>query len=345
MIKTIFTENRTSLKFVTRPRLSKFRQGIRNNTRKLAIPRIMRKQQQFRGVYAILATPFNEDRSLDLESLRSLVEFEINAGVHGITILGILGEVLRLTDDERSIVTETVVRAADHRVPVISGTGGSGTDIAKRNTIQAQELGVDGVMIAPPRLVKPNDEAIFNYFAEIARYCELPIIVQDEPVTYGVNFSIELIAKLSQVEGIGYIKLEDPPTPIKISKIRSQVGNNFGIFGGMGGLYFYEELRRGACGGMTGFAYPEILCKIYESYHSGKHAEARDLFYKILPLIRYEAQPLVNLALRKEILKKRGAIKHSTMRPPATKIDSETVEELEELISTLNLVEVVPVNR
>lgn len=292
--------------------------------------------EKFSGVYAILATPFDEQRNLDVQSLESLVEFEIKAGVNGLTILGILGEVHRLTDEERAIVTSTVVKATKGRVPVISGTGASGTDIAKYYTKHAEELGVAGVMIAPPRLVKPNDDAIVAYFSEIANNCKVPIIIQDEPATYGVNFSVDLISKLAKIQGVGYIKLEDPPTPMKITKIKSKVDNNdFGIFGGLGGLYFYEELKRGACGIMTGFAYPELLCQIYELMRSGDSDKARDLFYEILPLIRYEAQPLVSLAIRKEILKKRGAIRNSTTRPPATGLDSVDLSELDEIISSI----------
>jgi len=293
--------------------------------------------QKFRGVYAILATPFDLERKVDIQSLESLVEFEIKAGVHGITILGILGEVHRLSDEERSIVTSTVVKAADGRVPIISGTGASGTDVAKLYTKQAEELGVSGVMIAPPRLVKPNDDAIVAYFSEIAKECTVPIIVQDEPATYGINFSVELIARLSKIEHVRYIKLEDPPTPMKISKIKVAVDNDFGIFGGLGGVYCYEELERGATGIMTGFAYPEFLCQIYSLMESGNSEKARKLFYEILPIIRYEAQPLVSLAIRKEILKKRGAIKHSVTRPPSTKLDNVDLRELDEIISALKL--------
>ena len=297
--------------------------------------------QKFRGVYAILATPFDEERNLDIPSLESLVEFEIKAGVHGITILGILGEVHRLSDEERSIVTSTVVKAANGRIPIISGTGASGTDVARLYTKEAVEQGVSGVMIAPPRLVKPNDDAIVAYFSEIAKQCKVPIIVQDEPATYGVYFSVELIARLAKIEGVRYIKLEDPPTPMKISKIRAAVDSDFGIFGGLGGLYCYEELKRGASGIMTGFAYPEFLCQIYGLVESGNPEKARDLFYKVLPLIRYEAQPLVSLPIRKEILKLRGAIKNSTTRPPSTKLDSADRKELDEIITTLRLTETI----
>ena len=290
-----------------------------------------------KGVYAILATPFDARCKIDFESLKSLVEFELKAQVHGITILGILGEVLRLSEDERRQVTKTVVDQVHGRVPVVSGTGATGTDLAIMFSKEAEESGVDAVMVAPPRLAKPNDDAVFRYYSDVAKEMHLPIVVQDEPITYGVHLSPDLIARLSGIGGIEYVKLEDPPTPLKTTQIRNLIGDKLGIFGGLGGLYAYEELSRGCCGVMTGFAYPEILVRIYEDMSHGRQDSARELFYRTLPLIRYEAQPLVSLAIRKEILRRRGAIKNSIVREPAAKLDSESLHELDEIIARVDM--------
>ena len=287
------------------------------------------------GIFAILPTPFDENRGIDRESLRNLVEFEIKAGVSGITILGILGEVHRLSDEERVRVTKLVMEEAKGRIPVVSGTGGSGTDLAMKYSREAAQLGVDAIMVAPPRLPKPNDEAIYRYYRDVAGSVGVEIVIQDEPVTYGVHFSPSLIARLSEIEGIRYLKLEDAPTLPKISQIRKLIGERIGIFGGLGGLYAYEELSRGACGIMTGFAYPELLAEIYTEFKKGNASKARDLFYRALPIIRYEAQPGINLAIRKEILKLRGIIKFATLREPATNLDEEGLRELDQLMESL----------
>jgi 4-hydroxy-tetrahydrodipicolinate synthase len=265
------------------------------------------------------------------------VEFEIKAGVSGITILGILGEVHRLSDEERLLVTELVIKQAGGRVPVVSGTGSSGTDLAIKYSQDAVRLGVDAVMVAPPRLLKPNDEAIYRYYKDVADTVNVPIVIQDEPVTYGIHFSPSLIARLSEIERIRYLKLEDAPTPFKITQIRKLIDDRLGIFGGMGGLYAYEELSRGACGIMTGFAYPELLTEVYAAFKKGNREEARKLFYYALPIIRYEAQPGINLAIRKEILKRRGVMKSATLRDPATNLDEQGLRELVELIESLGL--------
>jgi len=292
---------------------------------------------KLRGIYSILATPFDPQKNIDEKSLRSLVDFEIKAGVHGITILGILGEVLRLSDAERHEVTRIVIDQVHERVPVVSGTGATGTDLAIMYSKKAEELGANAVMIAPPKLSKPNDDALVKYYSDIAKEIDLPIVVQDEPVTYSVHMSPKLIARLSDIERVQYLKLEDPPTPVKISQIQSLVRDKLGIFGGLGGLYAFEELCRGAVGIMTGFAYPEVLVSVAEAFSQGRREVARDLFYRVLPLIRYEAQPTVSLAIRKEIFKKRGIITDSTMRDPSPKLDADSLAELDDILTAMKM--------
>jgi 4-hydroxy-tetrahydrodipicolinate synthase len=291
--------------------------------------------QPLKGIFIILPTPFDQQRRIDFTSLTRLVDFELNAGVHGITLLGILGEVMRLSETEKREITRAVVDQVKGRVPVVAGTGASGTDLAIMYSKEAEEIGVDAIMVAPPRLLKPNEDTIFNYYRDIAKDVDLPVVIQDEPTTYGVYMSPSLIARLSTIEKVEYVKLEDAPTPLKITTIRNLIQDKLRIFGGLGGLYFYEELLRGACGIMTGFAYPEILVRIYEDFLKGNRLSSRDLFYSILPLIRYEAQPLVSLAIRKEILRRRGLIKSAIVRDPATKLDSESLKEIDELLKTV----------
>jgi 4-hydroxy-tetrahydrodipicolinate synthase len=292
-------------------------------------------------MFPILATPFDSRAKLDERSVRSLVDFEIGAGVHGITILGVLGEVLRLSDAERTEVTRIVIDEVRGRVPVISGTGASGTDLAVLYSKEAESLGADAVMVAPPRLAKQNDDAIVKYYEDVAKEISIPIVVQDEPVTYSVQMSPKLIARLSEIEKVGYLKLEDPPTLIKMSQILTLTGDRLGIFGALGGLYAFEELSRGAIGIMTGFAYPEIFVHIFNAFSREDRDVARDLFYRALPLIRYEAQPSISVSARKEILKKRGIINNSTAREPASKLDSQSLKEIDEMLIAIRMDEIL----
>jgi len=290
-----------------------------------------------RGMCVILATPFDQQKRIDEGSLRSLISFELNAGVHGITILGALGEVLRLSDAERQQITRITLDEVKGRVPVVAGTGANGTDLAVMYSKQAEEQGVDALMVAPPRVTNPSDETLLKYYSDIAKEVSIPIVVQDEPMTYPVHMSPKLIARLSEIKNIEYVKLEDPPTPVKISQIRDLIDDRLAIFGGLGGLYALEELLRGAVGMMTGFAYPEVLVKVYDAFSNGKTDTAREIFFKALPLIRYEAQAPISVAIRKEIFKKRGVIANSDLREPAAKLDQRTLTELNELISATGM--------
>jgi len=287
--------------------------------------------KKLQGIYPVIPTPFDAQKKIDAESLKSLVEFEIAAGAHGLALLGNLGEVHRLSDAERKLVIELVIKHAKGRIPIVCGTGASGTDLAIGYIREAQELGADALMIAPPRLPKPNDDAVFNYYQSISAEVSIPIIIQDEPVTYGVHLSPSLISRLSDLQGVEYIKLEDAPTLPKITRIKKLTGNRLGIFGGLSGLFTFEELGRGACGIMTGFAYPELLVRIYREFTEGDKKLAREIFYRILPMIRYEAQPLLSLPIRKEIFKRRGIIKTSIAREPVATLDQESLREIDEI--------------
>src|SRR5699024_4265542 len=114
--------------------------------------------------------------------------------------------------------------------------------------------------------------------------------------------------------GLPLIKLEEPPVPQKITQILAQ-NPEAQIFGGLGGQYFIEELERGAVGTMTGFAFTEALIAIYDAFTAGDRARAREIFYQYTPLLRYEGQTGVSVSIRKEILRRRGAIAHADIRP------------------------------
>ncbi|HVC30386.1 MAG TPA: hypothetical protein VND24_04300, partial [Steroidobacteraceae bacterium] len=166
----------------------------------------------------------------------------------------------------------------------------------------------------------------------------LPIVVQDEPVQTGVLMSAAFLARLcDELEGCAAIKLEDAPTPQKVTQVLAQLQRPAPVFGGLGGAQFYYELRRGAAGTMTGFAFTEILVSIYQQHSSGDIDGARATYYRYLPLLAYEAQPQVGLALRKEILRRRGAIASATLRHPAMRPDVAALGELDEILAKLGL--------
>lgn len=294
-------------------------------------PSIPATSDEFRGVFAIMATPFGPDEELDTASLRDLVTWELARRVHGLTILGIFGEAHMLSDEERVTVIRSVVDEVGGRVPVVVGTGHNSPRVAGLYSRQAEELGANAVMVFPSPFAK-SAEAVHRYYETVAQATSLPLVIQDEPTFTGVALPASLLAEVAAaLPSARYVKLEEAPTPPKVTEVGRRT-DRLSIFGGLGGVFFLEELFRGAVGTMTGFAFPELLVEIYDAYIGDKRDEARSLFNSILPVLRYENQPGIGLAIRKELLRRRGAIRHSTVRQPARALGTDALEELDELL-------------
>ena len=293
------------------------------------------------GVCTITLTPFTEDGDVDLESIDSLAGLYLDSGVYGLTILGIMGEAHKLSDEERSMVVGRYIEAARGRVPVVVGCSAVATKVTIERAREAEAAGAAAIMVAPPNNVK-NLDLVFEHYRRVAEAVSVPVVVQDEPVNTGVVMPAPFIARvINEIEGCRYVKLEEAPTTIKITNLIEKIEDpdkRAGIFGGLGGMYFYEELARGAVGIMTGFAYQEILVRTYELFSEGRGREAREYFFRYLPLVRFEAQLGVGgVGIRKEVFKMRGAISSSHVRFPAPALDEETLRELEELVGLLGL--------
>jgi 4-hydroxy-tetrahydrodipicolinate synthase len=291
-----------------------------------------------RGVYTIALTPFTDKGDLDDKSIGSLSEFYVDAGVHGITILGIMGEAHKLSDAERRAITERYVSAVGGRVPVVVGCSAVATKVVAERVQEAEKAGATAVMVAPPNNQRSLD-LVFEHYRRVAEVVSVPVVVQDEPVNTGVVMPAPFIVRLvNEIGGCRYVKLEEAPTTIKISSLLKGIETEVGVFGGLGGMYFYEELVRGASGIMTGFAYPHVLVETYRLFVDGERREAQEYFFRYLPLIRFEAQLGVGgVGIRKEILKLRGAITSSHVRFPAPSLDEGTLQELEDLVEVLGL--------
>jgi 4-hydroxy-tetrahydrodipicolinate synthase len=291
---------------------------------------------EWSGVFHIMATPFTDGGELDASGLPRLVEAALATGITGVTLLGIAGEAHRLTDEERRRVVEGVVKEVRGRVPVVVGVSASGTHLATSFTRMAQEHGADGLMVAPPTGLK-NLDAVAEYYRTVAAAAAVPLVLQDEPVTTQVTMPAAFMARLcEEIPAIEAVKIEEAPTLPKITRLRELLSRRVAIFGGLGGVYFFEELSRGADGAMTGFPYPEALKAIRDHFVAGRRDEARALFYQWLPLIRYESQPGSTpgtaIGIRKEILRRRGWIDSSRVRSPAPALDGGTLDELGEIL-------------
>lgn len=283
------------------------------------------------GVLPILPTPFSDNGSVDEASLRRLIDFELEVGVHGVSILGFMGEAPRLSTTERKQVVATTVDQAGGSFPTWVGVLAFGAAGAIEQAREAQELGAAGVFVAP--IGVQNDQVIYDYYASVADALEIPVAIHDFPESFQTILSAELIARMAnEIDGVSYIKLEDYPVLSKMSRIQKLAPGSIGIFGGLGGVYFLEELQRGSRGIMTGFAFPEVLLEVYETFRGGDPERAAAIFDHYIPLIRYEFQPKIGLAYRKFIYHRRGVIESTFIRPPGMQIDDYTSAELASII-------------
>jgi 4-hydroxy-tetrahydrodipicolinate synthase len=289
------------------------------------------------GIFNIMATPFDEAGQVDWVSLRKLANFQIDMGAYGLTILGVLGEAAKLSVDERKQVVETVIETAAGRVPVVVGVSHPETQTVIDLSKAAFTAGAAGVMIAPPRMQNPTDEAIIDLYSDIAAIIDEPIVVQDFPPVNGVIMSPDLLAALAEkIPNVRHLKLEDPPLMEKIGAIRERT-DKYEIFGGLGGMFLLEELRRGASGTMTGFAFTEILVAVFQAFSEGRMAEAERIFDSYLPLIRFENQPIINLTIRKELLHRRGSMTTALLRDPFVPIDAATHAEIDWILQRVGI--------
>ncbi|MEM1267412.1 MAG: dihydrodipicolinate synthase family protein [Pseudomonadota bacterium] len=294
-----------------------------------------------RGVYVISATPFTETGALDLDSTDRMVDGYLAMGVDGMTILGIMGEAPKLTAEESVSFAARVLDRVNGRVPVIVGVSGAGLDMMAALTAAVMDAGAAGVMVAPPRGLSPEDRQR-RYYAQVAAALGegVPICLQDFPQTTSVQFSVEtLLAITRDVPQVVMLKHEDYPGLAKLSDVRagSETGDvpRISILSGNSGLFLPLELGRGADGAMTGFAYPEMMVDVVRAYAEGSPDRADDLFDAYLPLVRYDQQPGIGLAIRKEILRRRGLIASPTVRAPGPKLSSADHEELSRLMARL----------
>lgn len=294
--------------------------------------------ERLEGVWTIVPTPFRADGALDVASLPGLTRFVAGCGVDGMTILGVLGEAGRLGDDERREVIAGVLGAADG-LPVCVGVSHAGTDRAVAFAREAEAAGAHSVMLAPPALVKPNDAAVLAHYLAVADAIAIPVVVQDHPASSGVHMTVELLTTIAERSpSCRVVKLEDEPSPPKVGRLLA-ARPDLRVLGGLGAVMLLEELHRGAVGTMTGFGFPELLVEIVGRYRAGDEAAAQATFHRIMPLIRFENQPGLNLAIRKHIYRRRGAIASERLRAPGPALDPATIADLDAILTSVGLAE------
>ncbi len=285
-----------------------------------------------KGIIPILATPFHDDETLDLDSLSRTIDFMIGVGVDGVTVLGVLGESNRLCDEERFAVIERAVKAAAKRITVIVGTSHSGTHVVQRYSRIAQDLGADAVMITPTKEVVPDDERIIESFRRISQGLSIPIVLQDHPASSEVHMSVPLMLQmLKAVPAIRCIKEEAVPTAPKLRKLRDGFQEvSVPILTGLGALYAPFDLEAGSDGFNTGFAFPEVLRAMLQAARRSDWKRVHEIYAWFAPLIVFEQQP--GVAIRKELLRRRGLLQSARARHPGATVSNAAAKQLEGIL-------------
>jgi 4-hydroxy-tetrahydrodipicolinate synthase len=291
-----------------------------------------------RGVYVISVTPFDERGALDLDGTDRLVDFYVNAGADGLTILGMMGEALKLAHEEAVAFAHRVIARAG-RLPVVVGVSAPGLASMATLTKAVMDIGAAGVMIAPPGGLK-GDDAIVAYFQNCAEAIgNVPFVLQDFPQANGVFIPVSVIERVAATcPTCVMLKHEDWPGLDKLTAVRAREQHGMrrlSILAGNCGIFLPFELARGADGAMTGYAFPEMLAELCRLMAAGRRSEAHDLFDAHLPLIRYEQQPGAGLAVRKYVLWRRGALRSDAQRKPGSRVSRETAAEIDFMLERL----------
>lgn len=285
------------------------------------------------GVFTIAVTPFLPDGAIDWNSVDTMVDFYIAKGATGLTILGMMGEAGKLTAAESIAVVKRVI--ARSTVPVVVGVSAPGFAAMKTLSDASMDLGAAGVMVAPPGNLRSDAQIVAYYHNSAEALGTAPFVLQDFPLVTNVVIPVSVILKIAEdCPTCVMLKHEDWPGLEKISALRaaSDAGaRRIAILCGNGGLYLLEEMLRGADGAMTGFAYPEMMAQVIAAYRSGDLDHARDIFDAYMPMVRYEAQPGLGLAIRKYTLAQRGVIAHDTVRKPGAALSTASKAEINAL--------------
>lgn len=292
------------------------------------------------GVYVIAPTPFHPDGRVDDGSVDRMTDFFLEAGCEGMTILGVMGEAPKLDQAESLAFVKRVVARAG-QAPIIVGVSAPGFAQMRGLARESMELGAAGVMIAPPNTLRTDDQ-IVGYYRQAVEAIgpDIPFCLQDYPLLFTVQMTPGVIRRIvSEHASCVMLKAEDWPGLEKISQLRAWEAEGalkrVSILCGNGGLFLDFELQRGADGAMTGYAFPDMLVELVRLAKAGERERAQDLFDAHLPMIRYEQQQGVGLAVRKHVLMRRGIIASEAQRKPGSALSGRALAEVEYLLQRL----------
>ncbi|MDT7513742.1 dihydrodipicolinate synthase family protein [Rhodoferax mekongensis] len=274
---------------------------------------------RYKGVFPVVPTTFNDAGELDLESQKRCVDFMIDAGSTGLCILANFSEQFVLADAEREVLTKTILAHVKGRVPVIVTTTHFSTQVTIARSVQAQQLGASMVMVMPPyhgATIRVPEGQIYEYFARLSDAIDIPIMIQDAPVS-GTPLSVPFLARMAQeIEQVSYFKIETAGAASKLRELIRVGGAAIeGPWDGEEAITLMPDLDAGATGAMTGGAYPDGIRKIVDAYAAGRRDEAAAHYQQWLPLINFENRQ-GGILTAKALMKEGGVIACEAGRHP-----------------------------
>jgi 4-hydroxy-tetrahydrodipicolinate synthase len=286
------------------------------------------------GVVPILFVPFNDDGSIDEKSLRQVVHFELEGGVDGIGINGFASEAYKLSDEERKRTVEIVATEVAQQVPLVIGIAPGSTEIAIEQAHYFAKYKPACLMVLPPSVMDNGAEALVQHYRDLADASEIPVMVQQSPHIPAYKhclLSAEQLAHLATHDLIRYFKIEGPGAPERMAALRPLVSEKIGLFGGVGGITFVDELNAGAAGVIPGVGFNEIFVQSWAAWQKGDVAEVKRVLEHHQPLVQAVSGPGHEFSLhaRKRLMHRAGIIQNPYVRrPTVTKADVSGVLEV-----------------
>lgn len=286
-----------------------------------------------RGLWMVLASPFDDDLALDTASLERQLALADSVSAQGVVALGVFGEAAALTRAEQQSVVRTVTTASD--LPVVLGLSSLTTAVAidqAQSCLEAAQRAPQALMV---QVNSPRADVLVEHFTAIHRATGLPVVVQDYPAASGVTVAAGVLVEVVHACAgfVSALKAESAPTPPAIAALTRAV--EAPVYGGLGGVGLVDELGCGAAGAMTGMSHPEGLRAALDANASGGFAAAHQAWAPWLPLANFEGQLKIGLSLRKEILRRRGVLTTGRVRPPAATLPPALVPLLEQHLAHL----------
>lgn len=296
---------------------------------------------ELEGLVPIVPTPFDDDGAIDLDGLGRVVDYLIKVGVQGVAVLGMASEAIALTDAERTRVITATAERVDGRVPIVAGCFHNSPQAVAQLAADASGSGADVLMVMPATLGTPDQQALRDYFVAAADASDAAVMIQDNPGWHGIKLPIGLYEELARHDNIRYAKIETRHPPSSMGVVGQAVGEQLVLFGGQGGMWLPEELRRGSRGVMPAAIMPQVYLLVWQLWSAGREREAVRVFNRYSPMIRITGAWAVGIPMAKVALRAAGVLGAEHVRAPFRAITEADRVDLLAVMSELGLIDIM----